>query len=62
MSLLSGIPAFSVRSISSTGRKFTLSNSWHSSAAIIVAMQATITNSHFVVAIANLGSKNFETS
>jgi len=40
--------------------KFSLSNSWRSSAAIIGAMQSTITNSHFVVAMANLGSKIFE--
>ena len=42
--------------------KFTLSNSWRSSAAIIGAMQSRITNSHFVVATANLRSKFFETS
>ena len=42
--------------------KFTSSHSWCSSAAIIGAKQPTITDSHFVLAMANLGSKNFETS
>jgi len=34
---------------------FALSNSWHSSAAAIGAMHLTITDSHFVLAEANLG-------
>jgi len=42
--------------------KFALSNSWRSSAAIIGAMHLTITDSHFVLAMANLGSKIFETT
>jgi len=37
--------------------QFTLSNSWHSSAAIIGAMQLTMTDLHFVHALASLGSK-----
>jgi len=37
--------------------QFALSNSWHSSAAIIGAMQLTMTDLHFVHALASLGSK-----
>jgi len=37
-----------------TETKFTLSNSWRSPAAIIGAMQLTITDSRFVLASANL--------
>jgi len=42
-----------------TEAKFALSNSWRSSAAIIGAMQLTITDSHFVLAMADLGPKKF---
>jgi len=42
--------------------KFTLSKFWCSSAAIIGAKQLIITDSHFLLAMANLGSKFFETS
>jgi len=42
--------------------KFTLSNSWRGSAAIIGAMQSRISHPHFVAATANLCSKIFETS
>ena len=45
-----------------TETKFTLSKSWHSSAAIIGAMQLTTTDSHFVLERGNLGLKNFEIS
>ena len=45
-----------------TDDKFALLYSWRSSAAIIGAMQLTATDLHFVLAISNLGSKNFETS
>jgi len=41
-----------------TETKFALSNVWRSSAAIIGAMQLTMTDLHFVHALANLGSKN----
>jgi len=37
--------------------KLTLSKYWHSSAATIEAMQLAITDSHFVLAMANLGLK-----
>jgi len=62
-SSLSGVPAFFCSKHSIVKEtKFALSNSWLSSAAIIGTMQLTITDSHFVLAIANLGSKIFETS
>jgi len=37
--------------------QFTLSNSWRHSAAIIGAMQSTMTDLHFVHALENLGSE-----
>jgi len=43
-------------------RKFALSNFWRCSAEIIGAMELTITDSYFALAMANLGTKIFETS
>jgi len=42
-----------------TETKFALSKSWRSSAAMIGAMDLTITDSQFVLVMANLGSKIF---
>jgi len=52
---------FFVGSINSNGNKIHF-KSWHSSAAIIGAMQLTTTDSHFVLEWGNLGLKNFEIS
>jgi len=57
---LSGVSALLFEASIVTETKFALFNSWRSSAANIRAMESTITDSHFVLAMGSFGSNNLK--
>jgi len=62
LSPLPGVSALLFEASVVTETQLALSNSWRSSVANIRAMELTIIDSHFFLAMGNLRSKNFEIS